>query len=240
MHVLTLPPGCLTCRRRHKKCDEERPICRGCQKGGRKCQYGSSSLKWKAVCHPSVVANLRKNSTGDPISHNLLTAREDNLTEPLDDWAVPFIGPEMTAISEQYHTALPVSGYFPLLTQRSNMFLSHADYPTTQISSSIDHGTIMVADEPFGPNVMPTLILSRHADPTQVVERFQGECVNENYEPTENNTGQASIANLTLEDWLINSCHDSYLSMALTNTYEKIAYSFCEKRPLRHSTENFG
>ncbi|TFB04792.1 Adhesion and hyphal regulator 1 [Trichoderma ghanense] len=32
--------GCLTCRGRHLKCDEAVPICRNCEKGGRKCIRG--------------------------------------------------------------------------------------------------------------------------------------------------------------------------------------------------------
>ncbi|KAL7822643.1 N-terminal fungal transcription regulatory domain-containing protein [Trichoderma gracile] len=32
--------GCLTCRGRHLKCDEAVPICRNCEKGGRKCTRG--------------------------------------------------------------------------------------------------------------------------------------------------------------------------------------------------------
>ncbi|THW15474.1 hypothetical protein D6D23_08953 [Aureobasidium pullulans] len=31
--------GCTTCRERHVKCDETRPVCRACQRGNRPCQY---------------------------------------------------------------------------------------------------------------------------------------------------------------------------------------------------------
>ncbi|KIL94186.1 hypothetical protein FAVG1_02748 [Fusarium avenaceum] len=34
--------GCLTCRRRKVKCDEQRPICERCQKGFHPCEYGES------------------------------------------------------------------------------------------------------------------------------------------------------------------------------------------------------
>lgn len=37
--------GCLTCRKRHRKCDEGKPICQLCQKTGRKCEYGSG-IRW--------------------------------------------------------------------------------------------------------------------------------------------------------------------------------------------------
>jgi hypothetical protein len=35
--------GCLTCRRRKKKCDEIRPICRRCQTSGASCVYPNAS-----------------------------------------------------------------------------------------------------------------------------------------------------------------------------------------------------
>ncbi|KAJ4328492.1 hypothetical protein N0V84_001008 [Fusarium piperis] len=47
--------GCLTCRRRHRKCDEEKPACKVCQRTGRECEYGSD-LKWVAVGYASSFA----------------------------------------------------------------------------------------------------------------------------------------------------------------------------------------
>ncbi|KAF1987130.1 hypothetical protein K402DRAFT_393293 [Aulographum hederae CBS 113979] len=35
--------GCSTCRTRHLKCDETKPICISCQKGGRPCEYSSQT-----------------------------------------------------------------------------------------------------------------------------------------------------------------------------------------------------
>ncbi|KAL6884445.1 fungal-specific transcription factor domain-containing protein [Trichoderma evansii] len=218
--------GCLTCRRRHKKCDEERPTCRACQKGSRRCEYGNSSLKWTAVCHAGIATKLRKNNRGDPTPHSPPTAREDGLTETPNDWAISFIGPEVATISEQHYAALPVSDYFPLSTQHPNMLLSHESYPTSQIGDSMDYGAIMMAYESFGPTMVQTLTLPRHDELTQTVEGLQGDCLNEDNDPTENNANQASIAESTLGNLVMNSCPGSYLSTALTNTYEKIAYSF--------------
>ncbi|KAI1020250.1 hypothetical protein LB503_006016 [Fusarium chuoi] len=48
--------GCLTCRKRHRKCDEKRPICTLCQKSGRTCDY-ISELRWAAVNDVSVLPN---------------------------------------------------------------------------------------------------------------------------------------------------------------------------------------
>jgi len=38
--------GCWTCRERHVKCDEERPQCRRCRKGGYECQGYGVKLVW--------------------------------------------------------------------------------------------------------------------------------------------------------------------------------------------------
>ncbi|OCL05623.1 hypothetical protein AOQ84DRAFT_94252 [Glonium stellatum] len=35
--------GCAVCRRRHMKCDEAKPTCGPCAKGGRQCIYNSAS-----------------------------------------------------------------------------------------------------------------------------------------------------------------------------------------------------
>ncbi|KAI3580764.1 fungal-specific transcription factor domain-containing protein [Fusarium oxysporum f. sp. albedinis] len=40
--------GCLTCRKRHRKCDEKRPVCTLCQKSGRTCDY-ISEFRWAPV-----------------------------------------------------------------------------------------------------------------------------------------------------------------------------------------------
>ncbi|KAI9736227.1 MAG: hypothetical protein M1834_001113 [Cirrosporium novae-zelandiae] len=44
--------GCITCRKRHKKCDEERPRCRACTKSGIECEY-SVKLRWIENGSPS-------------------------------------------------------------------------------------------------------------------------------------------------------------------------------------------
>lgn len=37
--IVRVRTGCLTCRRRKKKCDETRPICAGCQRNDLRCQW---------------------------------------------------------------------------------------------------------------------------------------------------------------------------------------------------------
>lgn len=43
--------GCLTCRKRHRKCDEGKPICQLCQKTDRRCEYGSG-IRWPSINGP--------------------------------------------------------------------------------------------------------------------------------------------------------------------------------------------
>ena len=38
--------GCLTCKRRRRKCDEERPTCGNCRNHNRECLGYGNSLKW--------------------------------------------------------------------------------------------------------------------------------------------------------------------------------------------------
>jgi hypothetical protein len=50
--------GCLTCRKRHRKCDEGKPICQLCQKTGRRCEYGSG-IRWSSMDRPGHTTSQR-------------------------------------------------------------------------------------------------------------------------------------------------------------------------------------
>jgi hypothetical protein len=41
--------GCLTCRRRRKKCDERKPTCRNCERNNLHCDGYQNPIKWKAL-----------------------------------------------------------------------------------------------------------------------------------------------------------------------------------------------
>lgn len=57
--------GCVTCKRRRKKCDEVKPVCGGCSRLGLSCQYGQSSaqVQPKTSCTQIGVFELRSPST---------------------------------------------------------------------------------------------------------------------------------------------------------------------------------
>lgn len=50
--------GCMTCRRRRIKCDEQRPICARCARGDRKCEYAQQQLDISLATHVSVSREL--------------------------------------------------------------------------------------------------------------------------------------------------------------------------------------
>jgi hypothetical protein len=61
--------GCQTCKRRRKRCDEQRPICEGCAKLGLRCVY-DMSLRWGLTRDPFIE---RQRSIGSgPRSHDEL------------------------------------------------------------------------------------------------------------------------------------------------------------------------
>ena len=41
--------GCLTCRKRRKKCDEQRPNCFNCQRNNIACHYYQTGMEWSPV-----------------------------------------------------------------------------------------------------------------------------------------------------------------------------------------------
>lgn len=43
-----LAAGCHSCRKRHRKCDEERPSCHSCQLRGIACEYPAYNIRWSA------------------------------------------------------------------------------------------------------------------------------------------------------------------------------------------------
>ncbi|EWG45871.1 hypothetical protein FVEG_06516 [Fusarium verticillioides 7600] len=53
--------GCLTCRKRHRKCDEKRPVCTLCQKSGRTCDY-TNEFRWAPVGDVFVVPDVSFNA----------------------------------------------------------------------------------------------------------------------------------------------------------------------------------
>ncbi|KAG4443754.1 hypothetical protein IFR05_000745 [Cadophora sp. M221] len=66
--------GCYTCRSRRVKCDENRPVCERCKKGGRECVYPETSTSAKA-------SRSASSSTANPSSHESPGSSSDEFDE---------------------------------------------------------------------------------------------------------------------------------------------------------------
>ncbi|KAI0144494.1 hypothetical protein GGR57DRAFT_332554 [Xylariaceae sp. FL1272] len=90
--------GCLTCRKRHKKCDEKLPICGPCSISSRECIYADghksnsiphgkpessslSTIKEKASAEPVLVLPSRPSSHFTPSPHSLIGSGDDGFSQ---------------------------------------------------------------------------------------------------------------------------------------------------------------
>ncbi|WEJ95617.1 hypothetical protein PSN45_003140 [Yamadazyma tenuis] len=60
--------GCLSCRRRKKKCDETKPICNACKRLNLECSYVKDNLDWKITEPHRNLKNFTNYTTAKPIS----------------------------------------------------------------------------------------------------------------------------------------------------------------------------
>ncbi|OJJ03053.1 hypothetical protein ASPVEDRAFT_151621 [Aspergillus versicolor CBS 583.65] len=76
---LRVTTGCLTCRRRHIKCDETRPTCSNCGKKNRTCRYGAPSQGQDRCTDTESI------QTSPPPRHEHSEARETRVREPSEN-----------------------------------------------------------------------------------------------------------------------------------------------------------
>lgn len=107
--------GCLTCRRRKKKCDEQRPACANCIRGGFPCEGYASRTTWQK---PSIIKTpvplQSKRAYSDNNSQYLLDTNQqhesqNSATEPVDSTKLGTIVDENDRASSHYNTS-PTSG----------------------------------------------------------------------------------------------------------------------------------
>ncbi|KAI3320154.1 hypothetical protein HD806DRAFT_248666 [Xylariaceae sp. AK1471] len=116
--------GCLTCRERHLKCDEETPDCRNCRKSNRECKRG-----------------VRLNFID-------LTCKEPPYIPPTDEWTVEFQD-ESRLIASEYQGGLgiyakfdaqlatpPLEAYLDASLQRDSQAIERTESQTTVESRS--------------------------------------------------------------------------------------------------------
>ncbi|KAF2126293.1 putative C6 finger domain protein [Dothidotthia symphoricarpi CBS 119687] len=87
--------GCLECKRRHIKCDEQRPICLLCIRSERECSYGSrTSRDSRSAEHsPSqngyTSSNTAQSQTGTPSTPASISDVDSNVRNVRDDRDLP-------------------------------------------------------------------------------------------------------------------------------------------------------
>ncbi|KAF2155597.1 trimeric LpxA-like protein [Myriangium duriaei CBS 260.36] len=143
--------GCMTCRKRKKKCDEHKPVCLNCTKGSFKCEgyeedkivHGASSPhpRGRASTHSSIASNIqpypvtRPNWTDHYDQYRTPTSPETRRSSDLfanaqrDSWGKPLWPQEASPSSQQAinkvpHTEPPRSDSF-LTFPREPPRLSH-------------------------------------------------------------------------------------------------------------------
>ncbi|KAI9732649.1 MAG: hypothetical protein M1834_003986 [Cirrosporium novae-zelandiae] len=63
--------GCYTCRQRRVKCDEARPVCERCKKGGRECVYPEPNLGSKSSARNRKASRGCSPSSGEDVDEDL-------------------------------------------------------------------------------------------------------------------------------------------------------------------------
>lgn len=63
--------GCATCRRRHVKCDRQKPVCGVCTKAGLQCEGFQNGISWASSSHEDVEPNTRRHLYTGILDHVL-------------------------------------------------------------------------------------------------------------------------------------------------------------------------
>lgn len=79
--------GCITCRRRHVKCDEGKPCCNRCSNARRRCEGYDTPVPWifePESAKPTLVFQTTNNAWGGPTPHRKTEASLQDCPRPLD------------------------------------------------------------------------------------------------------------------------------------------------------------
>lgn len=68
--------GCLTCRKRRKKCDEAKPVCRNCERNAFTCEGYERRIKWTSDRRKSKVAQVSPEGNSPEASTSIDVSRE--------------------------------------------------------------------------------------------------------------------------------------------------------------------
>ncbi|KAK1982715.1 hypothetical protein LZ30DRAFT_624803 [Colletotrichum cereale] len=132
--------GCATCRRRHVKCDEEKPVCGGCARTKRNCVYAPRRPPNRKRSGPASV-----NSRNGGASRN---SAEKEMEEHQAVSSSPMPSEFSPAINDVEHTSFP-----SMTVEEPEQPLSTVDAPINIVSSrdegfQVPHNTF-VNDRPY-------------------------------------------------------------------------------------------
>ncbi|KAH1268880.1 hypothetical protein KXX33_001320 [Aspergillus fumigatus] len=156
MGKLRSKDGCLTCRKRHVKCDQVRPVCSQCQKKNRPClrEDPPSRIRIKHY-QPRTAREDSKDAPGngpEQISHVLDQATADPVIANAASHEQIIPSPYAESCNDQYPTALVTSPY-STQTQTSTMLpkLANGSVPMPLVTSpgSIHAGTPLTHREAY-------------------------------------------------------------------------------------------
>ncbi|KAM5373723.1 hypothetical protein ACJZ2D_006894 [Fusarium nematophilum] len=195
--------GCLTCRRRHRKCDEAKPACKVCQKSDRECEYGSD-IKWAAVAHPRSFAaahkkNKKKKRGAPEPSKSLAANTERNRVDAPADPEQPTLDLDLPS-----DNSLPGPCSDPMLDMWMSSIVGNLPWDSAlpgQDPGSLIDGTEAQTVEPTG-------------DPPEL----------EYEDPLAH--PEAVTTTPRPDDWAMNHGLSPLLSASLSSPSEEIAYTY--------------
>ncbi|KAL2840859.1 hypothetical protein BJX68DRAFT_183801 [Aspergillus pseudodeflectus] len=103
--------GCMTCRRRKKKCDEQHPACNNCIRGGFICEGYSSRSTWQKPSTTKTPVPLQSKEgypdIGNQYVHDINPHdRQQNLVEPIDSGKMrPIVVEDDNRPTAQFNTS---------------------------------------------------------------------------------------------------------------------------------------
>ncbi|RPA81859.1 trimeric LpxA-like protein [Ascobolus immersus RN42] len=80
--------GCITCRRRKKKCDEGKPECTNCKRGGFNCEGYTNKVDWSGKSGAAAKSNI-VSKQGGPIRASVMAARDSSEITPFPTLQTP-------------------------------------------------------------------------------------------------------------------------------------------------------
>ncbi|KAH8658039.1 fungal-specific transcription factor domain-containing protein [Xylariales sp. PMI_506] len=114
MPIVRSRTGCFTCRRRKKKCNEAKPVCRGCERNGLQCSWPDLTASASASSHAAgstrrhIGSSSSVTTSARPQAPPRTADRPDAVDAPADDADVEVVQRQPTA--PRRHSSVVVGG----------------------------------------------------------------------------------------------------------------------------------